>query len=261
MQAYGQPFARIYDKKWLAFAQRVAPWIRFFYETMPISQQSRALLDVCCGAGHLAHYFLENGYTVTGIDLSEAMLHFARQNNADYATTGQARFIQADAAHFQVDGSFGLVTSTFDALNHLPDAAALRSCFECVYPALLPGGCFIFDLNTRAALLRWNNIAIEDDPECMIVNRGLYDGQGDRAWMHISGFVHTESRPDGTPIYERFQETVYNIIFDLDWVKQALRGVGFDLIYAAQVNDLHTPLPEPDKENRVFMVAIKPGLD
>lgn len=257
MQAYGSSFARVYNKKWLAFAQRTAPWIRFFYETTPAGQQSRALLDVCCGAGHLAAYFLANGYTVTGIDLSEHMLRYARENNAAFAATGQARFIQADAAHFTIDGSYGLVTSTFDALNHLPDQAALRSCFACVYPVLLPGGWFIFDLNTRTALLRWNNITIDDDPECMIVNRGLYDEQSDKAWMHISGFIHTEDRADSTPLYERFQETVYNIIFDLAWVQNTLREIGFSTVYAALVGDLHTPLEDPEKENRAFIVAQK----
>lgn len=257
MQAYGSSFARVYNEKWRAFAQRTAPLLRFFYESMPVSQQSRALLDVCCGAGHLAAHFLENGYTVTGIDLSEPMLRYARENNAAYATTGQARFIQADAAAFSVEGPFGLAVSTFDALNHLPGDAALRGCFESVYPALLPGGWFIFDLNTQSALLRWNNIAVEDEPECMIVNRGIYDGQSDKAWTHISGFVHTENKVDGTPLYERFQETVYNVIYDLAWVQQTLREVGFGPAYMAQIGDLHTPLENPEATSRVFWVAQK----
>lgn len=257
MQAYGPSFARVYDKKWRFFAQRIAPWLRLFYESQPVAQQSRAVLDVCCGAGHLASFFLENGYTVTGIDLSEHMLHYARQNNAAYAATGRARFIQADAAHFSVEGPFGLAVSTFDALNHLPDQAALRGCFESVYPLLLPDGWFIFDLNTRTALLRWNNISVDDDPECMIVNRGLYDEQSGKAWMFISGFVCTGYKEDGTPLYERFQETVYNVIYDLNWVRQTLREVGFSIVYMARIDDLHTPLEEPEKEGRVFFVAQK----
>jgi len=257
MQAYGPSFARVYNKKWQLFAQRIAPWLRLFYESQPISQQSRVLLDVCCGAGHLAAHFLENGYTVTGIDLSEHMLRYARENNAAYAATGQVRFVQADAAHFTVEGPFGLAVSTYDALNHLPDQAALRGCFESVYPLLLPGGWFIFDLNTRAALLHWNNILVDDDPECMIVNRGLYDESSGKAWMFISGFICTGHKEDGTPLYERFQEMVYNIVYDLSWVQQTLHEVGFGLVYPAQINDLYTPLKEPEKEGRVFFVAQK----
>lgn len=258
MQAYGPSFARVYNQKWVAFVQRTAPWLRFFYESMPIGQQNRALLDLCCGTGQLAFYFLEHGYTVTGVDLSEHMLHWARENNVQHVETGQAHFIQADVSDLAVDGQFGLVVSTFDALNHLPDQDALASCFRCVYPVLVPDGWFIFDLNTRGSLQRWNNISIEDDPEFMIVNRGLYDGQGDKAWIHVSGFMRYQGGQDGSPpLYERFQETVYNTIFDLQWVQQALREIGWSQVYCARITDLHTPIEEPEKENRAFVMAQK----
>ncbi|NIN99288.1 MAG: methyltransferase domain-containing protein, partial [Anaerolineae bacterium] len=95
-------------------------------------------LDVCCGTGQLAIYFLERGYKVVGIDLSENMLRYAQESAAQYIGRGQARFLQADAADFTLDERFGLVVSTFDSLNHLPDENALRSCFQSVYAVLVP---------------------------------------------------------------------------------------------------------------------------
>ena len=107
MQAYGAGFARIYNLRWGDFAQRVAPALREYYETTPQGKAARqgipSLLDLCCGAGHLAGHFLEHGYQVTGMDLSPAMLDQARQNNAAYIVTGQARFLEGDAAGYALD--------------------------------------------------------------------------------------------------------------------------------------------------------------
>jgi SAM-dependent methyltransferase len=43
---------------------------------------------------------------------------------------------------------------------------------------------------TRRGLRRWNGISVDDTDDAMfVVNRGIYDGQADRAWARITGFV------------------------------------------------------------------------
>jgi SAM-dependent methyltransferase len=252
MQAYSRTFARIYNKRWTHFAHRVAPLIVDFYASTPTGERNHPVLDLCCGTGQLCLYFLEEGYRVTGIDLSEHMLLYARENASAYVENGQARFIQADATDFSVDDQFGLVVSTFDALNHLDGQAALEECFRSVFAALVPGGLFIFDLNTRAGLLRWNTIRVDDSEEAMIVTRGIYDGQGDRAYTKVSGFIHTANG-----LYERFDETVFNYVFDLAWVRETLLRAGWQAAYCARIDDLTTPVSDPEQEDRVFFVANK----
>jgi SAM-dependent methyltransferase len=253
MQAYGSAFARVYNEKWSGFARSVAPHILAFYESTAIGQKEKTLLDLCCGTGQLAVHFLERGYRVVGIDLSEHMLHHAQENAAQYVRKGQADFIQADAAAFHPDERFGLIVSTFDALNHLPGEKALRSCFESVYPALSCSGTFIFDLNTRAGLTaHWNGISVQDTPEIMLVNRGIYDGHSDRAWTRISGFVRTQNG-----LYERFEQTAYNTVYDMEAVETALLEIGWKAVHFARIHELHTPIADPEGENRVFIVACK----
>ena len=253
MQAYSEAFARVYNQKWVDFAQHVAPLIRAFYESTPIAQdpeRGRSLLDVCCGTGQLAQHFLENGYRVTGIDLSEHMLRYARENTASYVARGQARFAHADAADFSLDEQFGLAVSTFDALNHLPSKEALRGCFQSVHALVVPGGFFIFDLNTRGGLARWNGINVRDMPDALIIDRGIYDGESDRAWVKITGFLRTESG-----LYERFEQTAYNMAFELAWVRDTLFRTGWQSAYFCRVQDLGMPIVEPEQESRVFVVA------
>lgn len=252
MQAYNASFARIYNLRWNSFALNAAPRLRAFYETTLTGQQNHRLLDLCCGTGQLALHFLDAGYHVTGLDLSEAMLDYARSSAAAYIMTGQARFVQGDAAKFELDEQVGLVVSTFDALNHLPDFPALKGCFQSVYPLLVEGGLFIFDLNTPLGLRRWTNISIEDSPELMLVTRAFYDEINRRAHMHISGFAAI-----GDGLYERFEETAYETAFELTAVSEALRETGFRNVRCARLQDLNAPVTEPEQESRIFFIAEK----
>ncbi len=253
MQAYAREFARVYDKRWGGFAQQMAPRVHDLYASSPAGKVNRNLLDLCCGTAHLAPYFLDRGFSVTGIDLSAGMLHYARQRLATALETGTARLIRADASRFAVRESFGLVVSLYDSLNHLADLEALTGCFRCVFDALIAEGVFIFDLNTRQGLIRnWNSINVADMEDALIVMRGIYDGQTNRAITKLSGFVR---RPDGQ--YERFNEIVTNTVFDMQTVGDALRRIGWRHVHCARQQELAVPIDDPESEGRVFFVARK----
>jgi SAM-dependent methyltransferase len=249
MQAYGPAFAYVYNLRWGDFARRIAPRLLDFYAHTPAGLARQPVLDLCCGTGQLALAFLQTGYPVTGLDLSEVMLAFAAQNTAEFVAARQARFVAGDAASYTLDQRFGLVVSTYDALNHLPDLAALRGCFAATRAVLGPRGHFIFDLNTRLGLRRWNTIHVDDSDEAVIIQRGVFDEQGDQAWVKISGFVRGT-----TGAFERFDETVFNTVFDMVDVVRALREAGFEA-YPARIDDLAAPLADPEAEGRVFFVA------
>jgi SAM-dependent methyltransferase len=251
VQAYGQGFARVYNAKWSYFAKKVAPVILDFYAATPVGQENKLVLDVCCGTGHLAVHFLENGYRVVGIDLSEPMLDYARENARPYVESGRAKFIQANASAFTLDERFGLVVSTFDSMNHLEDEQTLKRCLECVYA--VNDAYFVFDVNTRRGLRRWNGIQVDDNnEEAFIVTRGIYDGESDRAWTKFTGFVRL---PGG--LYERFDQTAFNTVFSVEKLVKMLLEVGWKNVYPAQFKDLETPCSEPEKEEMVFLVASK----
>jgi SAM-dependent methyltransferase len=253
MQAYGKGFARVYNLLWTGFAAQVSPLIYDFYLQQAGAEDRRILLDVCCGTGQLASYFLQQDFTVTGLDLSEHMLVYAKENNKSYVEKGQAIFIQGDASNFTLEQRFGLVVSTFDALNHLPDEPALNGCFHSVFQVLMEGGWFIFDLNTCEGLRRWNGCVVDDsNPQAVIINRGLYLPQEKRSWTNITGFFLEENG-----FYARFDEIAYNTIFKMDWVVQALLDNGFRKAYPARLSDLTQPIETPEKEKRAFFVAQK----
>jgi SAM-dependent methyltransferase len=252
MQGYGPSFARVYNLRWTTFTEQLAPRLRTFYESTPVGRSDRRLLDLCCGTGQFALHFLDHGYQVTGLDLSESMLTYAKANTAPYIVAGQARFVQADAAHFALAEQFGLVVSTFDALNHLPDFEALRGCFLSVWPLLVAGGLFIFDLNTLYGLRRWTGVSVSDTPEMMLIIRSLFDEQTRRGYTRISGFL-----PAANGLYERFEETAYNTAFNLEPVRQALLEAGFRAVRFARGDDFTAPVTDPEAETRIYFIAEK----
>ncbi len=251
---YGRVFAEVYEKKWTWFARQLAPKIESFYAATPIGRCNKSILDVCCGTGQLALYFLERGFSVAGVDFSEHMLAHARDAAAEWIETGKARLVQANATSFDVGAGYGLAVSTYDSLNHLPDIDALSACFRCIYRSLADDGWFLFDLNTDLAFRTdWNGVSVQDDEESMIVMRSIYDSVNRRAFMKLSGFVRAQ---DGR--YDRFEEFVSETAFPLKEVKHALGDAGFSSVRCVDAADFGTPLDnDPETKKRVFLVAGK----
>lgn len=128
------------------------------------------VLDLCCGTGTVARHMVSRGFAVTGVDASEEMLRYARQE------VPEGRFIVASAEEFRLPGVFDAAVSTFDSLSYLLDQESLERTFGNVHAALRPGGAFVFDLATEESFqTEWNRSChiVEADEVCIV--RGSYD--------------------------------------------------------------------------------------
>lgn len=250
MTHYDSDFASVYDRYWSDFAVTVAPRLLRFYRQTEISQSMPLVLDLCCGTGQLAHYFASEGLRVIGLDRSLSMLDHAREHTHTFAE--RVTLIEGDASAFTLPEQVGLTVSTYNSLNHMEDEAALRACFQSVYDATLDSGWFIFDLKTRHGLMNWNNVFTQDTGDTFIVMKGRYDGLTDRARNKIVTFIR---QPDGN--YSRVDEVLINTVFTMSRVRELLLEVGWRDPYFARVSDLATPIDEPEKESRAFIVTQK----
>lgn len=254
MQAYGNTFARIYNERWNAFSDTVAPRIYEYFESNLPKGTKRTLIDLCCGTGRLSRFFLEKGYTVTAIDLSESMLEYARQNNIDFTQKKKVTFSHDNAISFSVNTPHQFVISTYDALNHLPDESSLGHCFKRVYEALLPGGVFVFDINTRFGLRNgWSGISVTDQQDFTMIQRSVYSEQEKRAYTMISGYSLVSDN-----LYERFEETIFNHEYSMDRVRTLLKKAGFRDTGFHRLSSLSAELDDPETERRVFVTTVKP---
>ena len=78
-----QPFSslvtQVFDTYWSFFPNHIAPQIHELFCQEKDNNMEENLLDVCCGSGHLGKYFLEKGFSVTGIDLSDQAIKLAKE--------------------------------------------------------------------------------------------------------------------------------------------------------------------------------------
>jgi SAM-dependent methyltransferase len=149
-------FARIINETWgPEVSESLLPDIeQLLLKHLP---QEAQILDICCGAGHLAQKLLQKGYKLTGIDGSEKLIQYAREN------APSAKFILDDVRDFKLTSSFHGVISTDCGLNHVINLEELTNVFKNVYTALLPDGLFMFDLSLdRRYQSDWNNSMLGD---------------------------------------------------------------------------------------------------
>lgn len=112
-------------------------------------QNPGRFLDVCCGTGTVAELLALLDKQVVGIDNSPAMIERARENASRRGLS--IRYEVADARDFRLADSFEAAYSFFDSLNYIVTADGLFQAIQTVADHLLPGGSFIFDLNTAHA--------------------------------------------------------------------------------------------------------------
>ncbi len=106
----------------------------------------KRLLELGCGGGQNSVYLARQGARVTGIDLSDEQVKFARLLAARERV--EAEFYQADASDLSMFESetFDAVHSMY-ALQYVDD---LEVCFREAFRVLKPGGLFVYSVDHPA---------------------------------------------------------------------------------------------------------------
>lgn len=213
-----------YDRYWRDLQVKAMPALdRLLLSVLP---RGARVLDLCCGAGHLAAALCRRGLRVTGLDGSEDMLRFARVN------APRAQFVVADARRFHFACRFDAVVSTYDCMNHLLEPAELAETLCNVRAALAPGGRFVFDVNLAEAFeTQWHKSSTiaADDHLCYV--RGRYDRKQRLAVTYVTLF-----RLDGawTRRDLRFAQRCYSRAE----LRRALHAAGFADVAVYTARDL-----------------------
>jgi SAM-dependent methyltransferase len=110
-----------------------------FYSTLFYKYQKQHIAEIGCGTGNLAHQFLQNGFTYTGIDLSSEMLQLAQEKNPG------ALFLQADMRNFTLPQPAAAFLMAGRTISYLIRDEDVYSCFRSVYKQSDEKGIFCFD--------------------------------------------------------------------------------------------------------------------
>jgi SAM-dependent methyltransferase len=110
-----------------------------FYDTYLKKFSCKTLLEIGCGSGNLAPFFLEEGYDYTGLDLYEEMIEIARE------VEPRAHFVQGDMRQLQVPDRFDAILITGRSFAHLITNEEVMNTLHSVHHTLNREGLFLFD--------------------------------------------------------------------------------------------------------------------
>jgi SAM-dependent methyltransferase len=195
-------------------------------------------LDLGCGTGNATLPMVARGVEVSGVDASPSMLQVARSK------LPQVRFFEGDFRSLALPLRFTLVYSVFDALNNLLRPADFEQAARRVAEHLLPGGLFVFDVNTTVGLRDlWEGGRAEgwaDD----VYYRWVHSFDEGSQLARVEAFCETE---EGA-----FTEVHYERPYDPPETRALLEAAGFVDVEALSYPDGRDAGPDAA---RVWMVA------
>lgn len=202
----------------------------------------KKVLDLACGTGTISKLLCDNGYEVTGMDISEEMLIVAQEK-----CQNRVRFFKGDISTFSLPEKFDYCVCLLDSLNHLENISAVKSCFECVGNSLNENGLFIFDVNTvyKHRHILGDNTFVFDEEDFFLSWDNEYCGDN-RVRILLDFFVFNGRN------YDRFSEEFYEKAYELDELKRILNS--FEII--AVYDELTTESPTENSQ-RVYFVCKK----
>ena len=211
--------------------------------------QDAAVLDVGCGEGSFARSIAERSNPIVGVDRSDSMLAYARNQ-----TPPTVSLVRADVRALPFEAAFDVATSWFDTLNYLLVPDDLRDAFREVRTALCPGGVFVFDVATvyrfaeyALTLGEFPSYVVQNEPDRFEVHHDIaYDFESNRYSLEITGF----ERIDGE--WTRIREHHVQRGYRLDEVRECFRSAGFTELLCTDDPEEESP---PDRTaKRVWFV-------
>ncbi|MCS6930440.1 MAG: class I SAM-dependent methyltransferase [Saprospiraceae bacterium] len=198
------------------------------------------VLDLACGRGRHARYLAEKGFDVTGLDISENSIAYARQFEHDRLT-----FYQHDMRQpFRVN-YFDAVLNLFTSFGYFDTDLEHERVLRNVYGSLKPGGLFLLDF-FNAQWVRQHLVRQEEKKINGLVFRIHRSIRAGRVYKRV------EFCADGRAYF--FRERVR--LFELADFQHMFECVGLRLLHTYGGYDLR-PF-EADTSERLILVAQKP---
>lgn len=215
--------------------EATAAWVRFTKRHLSGSR----ILELACGSGEITIALAQQGYQITGTDLSEAMIEAAKQKTGASAVAWRV----LDMLNLDEHDAYDAVICYCDSLNYLADLNQLRSVLQAAYDALHQKGTLLFDIHSLDRLQEFAEEYIEegylDDTAYQWTIRTEDD------WLlHCFIFYDRQGRME--------QEQHQQRVFDPFVVADLLKTIGFRVhMYTDFDQDGICP------GEKIFFVAVK----
>lgn len=206
------------------------------------------LLDLACGTGTMSVQMAKRGYEVIGIDNSPEMLSEAREKACE--AREDILFLCQDMCDIDLYGTVECTICLLDSLNHLESEEELLAAFKGVSLFTVPGGLFIFDVNTqyKHKYVLGNNTFVYDNDDVYCVWQNEYDDESKTVEIFLDFFEEENG------LYRRSSEYFTECAFSDETIRRLLKEAGFSDVKAYGELSGHAP---SETEERIFYVARK----
>ena len=242
--------ARVYKAVGLADASEELRQ-RLFGKIQSDGWLGRRILDLGCGIGEGCCWFSANGFRITGVDQSEAMLDEARQLSDEMGVT--VDWLQGDIREIDAGTDYDLVISV-NTLNEMRSIRDLEMVFQAANRALGMEKMLVFDLMTIQGLAEnWGNadrVIYDDSDQLMLVARSRFSFE-----TSANTRAYVIFRQEGAG-WQREDETHVLRGYSLQAVGALLQRTGFRV--QTVINPLFDTFdPYADETGQAIFLAVK----
>lgn len=208
------------------------------------------VLDLACGTGSLTWALAQRGYEMIGVDQSSEMLSQATQKNPGGVAIPPI-FLCQSMEKLDLYGTIDACVCCLDSVNYVTNPKKLAQAFGRVHLFLMPGGLFIFDINTVEKLSALDGqVFLDETQDAYCVWRTEFS----RRSGICSYFMDIFQRDETTQLWSRGEELHKQRAYTVEQLTGFLQQAGFHDIQIYGNLKLRPPVPG---EDRIFFVARK----
>lgn len=210
----------------------------------------RTVLDLACGTGEMTCLLARRGYEMIGVDLSAEMLMVASEKARGLTGVIPPMFLQQPMEELDLYGTIDACVCCLDSVNYVTRPELLARAFRRVHLFLMPGGLFIFDVNTPEKLRGLDGqVFLDETEDAYCVWRAEYSPRRRICTYAMDVFRHT-----GGDLWERGTELHEEYAYEPQQLEEMLRQAGFGHIKQYGERKMRPPKAG---EERIFFVARK----
>ena len=208
----------------------------------------RTVLDLACGTGSLTRELARRGYEMIGVDQSPEMLAEAAEKNRGAAPI-EPIFLCQSMEKLDLYGTIDACVCCLDSVNYVTDPKKLARAFQRVHLFLMPGGLFLFDVNTPEKLAGLDGqVFLDETEDAYCVWRAEFSRRICTYFMDIFRL------DPSTGQWDRGEELHRERAYTVEELTTLLEGAGFVDVRTWGERKLRPPRPG---EQRIFFTARK----
>lgn len=212
-------FAHVYNE--LMDEETFYAWREYVEQFLPVGS---SILELGCGNGQLGILLKEQGYEITGLDLSEEMLSLAQMRQEEAGL--HFPLIQGDMRDLSGFAQYDAIISFCDSLCYLPTREDMQKTFQEAALHLKANGVLLFDVFTTEHINTLDGYSYHDEVPGILFTWDSFLGEHSHAIEHeLSFFIEQE---DG--LYKRQEEWHKERTYPIAEYMEMLQEAGFTKI-------------------------------